>query len=54
MAALHAVLESSTDKILRSDGGCERHKTLVNALRKGDTVLSFNYDCLMDDALRRV
>jgi len=31
---------------------CTWHRRLAAALRTGDCVLSFNYDCLMDDALR--
>lgn len=33
---------------------CERHDALASNLRAGDSVISFNYDCLMDDALRRM
>jgi hypothetical protein len=53
MTGLGAVLESATMPIIRSDGGCRLHKALVNRLRSSDTVISFNYDCLIDDALRR-
>lgn len=52
MAALAAVLEASTDDIIRY-GGCERHKKIVQCLEPGDTIISFNYDCLIDDALRK-
>lgn len=52
MKALAAVLEASTDKAIRSERGCTRHLKLVNALRPRDTVISFNYDCVMDCALR--
>lgn len=53
MSALSAVLEASTDDAIRKEAGCSRHRTLVDALRSRDTVISFNYDCVMDDALRR-
>lgn len=32
---------------------CDYHNALADSLRAGDTVISFNYDCLMDAALRR-
>jgi hypothetical protein len=32
---------------------CTYHRRLAGALRASDVVLSFNYDCLMDEALRR-
>ena len=31
---------------------CDYHEALAAALYSGDTVMSFNYDCLMDTALR--
>jgi hypothetical protein len=31
---------------------CEFHQTLATALESGDAVISFNYDCLMDEALK--
>ena len=30
---------------------CPNHKALVNLIKTGDTIVNFNYDCLMDDAL---
>lgn len=54
MSALSAVLEASTDEAIRAGNGCARHQTFVKHLRARDTVISFNYDCVMDDALRRV
>lgn len=30
---------------------CRLHKKLVEMLKPGDTIISFNYDCLIDDAL---
>jgi hypothetical protein len=32
---------------------CDHHDALAKALKAGDTVISFNYDCLIDDALAR-
>jgi len=51
MAALSAVLEASTGDVMLK-GGCAAHRLLVQHLGQGDAVISFNYDCLMDDALR--
>lgn len=31
---------------------CDHHEALAHALRAGDTVISLNYDCLMDEALK--
>ena len=31
---------------------CKYHRSLARSLRAGDTVISFNYDCIMDAALR--
>lgn len=54
MAALSAVLETSTNRAITSVGrGCEYHIRLVQSLRPGDVLVSFNYDCVLDDALRR-
>ncbi len=53
MKALAAVLEASTDEPIRKHKGCVHHKRLVECLEPRDTVLSFNYDCVFDDALRR-
>jgi hypothetical protein len=47
------VLEVSTDAAIRTAGGCELHQTLVQALRPKDTIISFNYDCVVDHALRQ-
>lgn len=51
MSSLSAVLEASTGQIIGA-GGCSLHKKLVTLLSQNDTVISFNYDCLIDDALR--
>jgi hypothetical protein len=53
LAAVSLVLEVSTDAAIRSSGGCERHQRLVEHLRAKDTVISFNYDCVLDHALRQ-
>lgn len=53
MHAVSAVLELSTDAAIRGSGGCQRHKMLVENLRANDTVISFNYDCVLDHALRQ-
>lgn len=31
---------------------CEYHKQLASALRSGDSILSYNYDCIIDSALK--
>jgi hypothetical protein len=31
---------------------CEHHQLLAQCLESGDSVISFNYDCLMDEALK--
>jgi hypothetical protein len=52
--AVSAVLEISTDAAIRGGGpGCRYHARLVEKLRAKDTVISFNYDCVLDHALRR-
>ncbi len=33
------------------DRTCPNHKAFVNLLKPGDTIINFNYDCLVDDAL---
>lgn len=50
--ALSAVLEVSTDAAIRSSTGCRIHEELVAALDPKDTLISFNYDCVLDHALR--
>lgn len=52
MAALAATLEESTDVSKRGAVPCRHHAALVDALRPQDTIISFNYDCVMDHALR--
>ena len=56
MEALSAVLEASTViGAISGPGarGCTYHRALAARLVPGDSVISFNYDCVMDDALRR-
>ncbi|MCG5526830.1 MULTISPECIES: SIR2 family protein [Halorhodospira] len=48
---------ASTFRALRSicSGGsveCEYHKQLASALRSGDSIISYNYDCIIDSALK--
>ena len=54
--ALSAVLEESADvtkaKSVAVKSRCGYHDLLVNALQPPDTIISFNYDCLIDHALR--
>lgn len=53
MKALAAVLEESTDVSRADSDVCEHHEALVGALGPNDTIISFNYDCVVDHALRR-
>lgn len=57
LSALSAVLEESADVSKTTSIAvrqpCAHHGEVVAALRARDTVISFNYDCVMDDALRR-
>lgn len=54
--ALAAVLEESADVTRASSGArnkpCKYHADLVAALKPPDTLISFNYDCVIDFALR--
>jgi hypothetical protein len=52
MQGLAAVLEESTDVSRKGATPCEHHGRLVQNLSPRDTVISFNYDCVMDHALR--
>lgn len=53
---LSAVLEESADVTkhdsLAWSNPCGYHANIVNALAARDTIISFNYDCVMDNALR--
>lgn len=53
LAAVSLVLEVSTDAAIRTAGGCEYHERMVGGLKAKDTIISFNYDCVIDHALRR-
>jgi len=54
LQAVAAVLEESLteSKAGRQFLECEYHKSLVSSLRAQDAIISFNYDCLIDHALR--
>ncbi len=53
---LSAVLEESADvakhESLARNSPCGYHASIVNALAPRDTIISFNYDCVMDNSLR--
>jgi hypothetical protein len=53
---LSAVLEESADvakhESLARSNPCGYHAGIVNALAPRDAIISFNYDCVMDNALR--
>ena len=51
--AVSAVIEVSTDAAIRASGGCKYHQRLVAELKPTDTLISFNYDCVLDHALRK-
>jgi hypothetical protein len=53
MSVLAAVLEESTDVSKKGSPVCAHHAALVAALEPRDTIISFNYDCVVDHALRR-
>lgn len=53
MAALAAVLEESTDVSRRDSEVCTHHARIVSRLQPQDTIITFNYDCVIDHALRR-
>jgi hypothetical protein len=56
LEALSAVLEESADVAKQKSPArktpCSYHASLVRALKPKDTIISFNYDCLIDHALR--
>jgi len=58
MNALSAVLEESADvsktTSLARREPCRYHAGIAQELKRRDTIITFNYDCVMDDALRRV
>ena len=55
--ALSAVLEESADVVKANSHArknpCSYHAAIVSALEARDTIVTFNYDCVIDDALRR-
>lgn len=53
MAALAAVLEESTDVSRKASEVCKHHAAIIDRLEAQDTIISFNYDCVIDHALRR-
>ena len=56
LVALSAVLEESADIAKQTSPArkhaCTYHKQLVESLRPRDTIVSFNYDCVIDHSLR--
>lgn len=58
MQAIGVVLEDSLANrdeqghSSRTPRDCEHHKVLVNMLKQGDDVISLNYDCVIDYALK--
>jgi hypothetical protein len=53
MSALAAVLEVSTDVSKKASDVCSHHTAIVDRMDPQDTIISFNYDCVVDHALRR-
>lgn len=57
MTALSGVLEESADVTKKMSVArthpCAFHAGVVSALEAKDTIITFNYDCVIDDALRR-
>lgn len=55
LLGVSAVLEESADVVKATSRGrshpCMYHKLLVEALDTNDTIISFNYDCVIDHAL---
>lgn len=56
--ALSAVLEEAADvsksTSLAKKEPCGYHSAIARCLNPKDTIVTFNYDCVMDDALRRI
>jgi len=56
LLAVSAVLEESADVVTKNSTArltpCKYHDALVVALKARDTIISFNYDCVADHALR--
>ena len=53
MTVLAAVLEQSTDVSKKDSCSCIHHSKIVEELQPTETIISFNYDCVIDHALRR-
>lgn len=57
LTALSAVLEESADVTKKTSAAyknpCDYHRDIVLSLAPRDTIVTFNYDCVIDDALRR-
>ena len=52
--AIAATLEESLcDGNQREGTACEYHSQLVKAMKTKDQIISFNYDCLIDETLKR-
>jgi hypothetical protein len=52
--AIAATLEESLCSGGKREGNiCENHRLLVSAMKPRDEIISFNYDCLVDETLRR-
>lgn len=53
LAAVAALLQVSLHETLSTGSECSHHKKLVESLSSDDTIISFNYDVLIDTALRK-
>ena len=51
--AIAAVFEEAISPAGPDQSPCSYHDALVDRLESGDTIISFNYDCVIDDSLRR-
>jgi hypothetical protein len=52
--AIAATLEESLCAGGQREGTeCDYHRTLVDKMKTNDSIISFNYDCLIDETLRR-
>ncbi len=50
--SIFAVFEYSVHKPFQDEYHCEFHKNLIGALNNDDSIISFNYDCLIDETLK--
>jgi hypothetical protein len=54
MQAIAATLEESLCAGGQHEGSeCEHHRKLVEMMKSDDAIITFNYDCLIDETLRR-